>query len=365
MDFSVPTLQFTDFLVFGSCGAIFLCAWWLQRQKTYFLLFGLSYAVCAFMAVWFVDFGAYSSVWSPLGWSLAGSTFWVGLRLFDGRRGTTGPMLALFVLPTATHILLSLAGFGPVAVNVGSTLTYALHEAGMALDVFAHTRTLPAPRSPLRRLIGLALLATAVAIVLPVLPLSEAGTQSTIVLIFIVDHVASIILTTSILALEAEKAHAVVARMARTDPLTGALNREGLSLAETGAAGGVILADLDHFKAVNDRFGHAGGDAVLREFARRAGAVLPGGGHLARLGGEEFAILLPDHDQPATEALAERLRHGVGRAPVPWKAAAIPVTVSLGVAMRRRGESLDAALERADAALYAAKAAGRDRVRVA
>ena len=362
MDLSVPTLQFTDFLVFGSCGAIFLCAWWLQRPKTYFVLFGLSYVVCAFMAVWFVDFGSYGSVWSPLGWSLAGSTFWVGLRLFDGRSATTGAMLALFALPTATHLLLTLAGCGPVAVNVGSTLTYALHETAMALDVCAHDRT---RRSPLRRLIGLALLATAVAICLPVLPLSEAGTHGTILLIFVVDHVASIILTTSILALEAEKAHAVVARMARTDPLTGALNREGLSVAEDGAAAGVILADLDHFKSVNDRFGHAGGDAVLREFARRAGAVLPASGHLARLGGEEFAILLPGHDPTATAALAERLRRGVGRAPVPWKAAAIPVTVSLGVAMRNRGESLHAALERADAALYAAKAAGRDRVRVA
>ncbi|KQT61131.1 diguanylate cyclase [Methylobacterium sp. Leaf456] len=362
MDLSVPTLQFTDSLVFGSCGAIFLCAWWLQRQKAYFLLFGLSYAVCAGMAVWFVDFGSYGSVWSPLGWSLAGSTFWVGLRQSDGRRATTGPMLALFGLPTTTHILLTLAGFGPEAVNTGSTLTYALHETAMALDVLAPARSC---RSPLRQLIGLALLATAVAIVLPVLPLGEAGTRSTIVLIFVVDHVASIILTTSILALEAEKAHAVVARMARTDPLTGALNREGLSLAEDGAAAGVILADLDHFKSVNDRFGHAGGDAVLREFARRAGAVLPASGHLARLGGEEFAILLPGHDPTATAALAERLRHGIGRAPVPWKAAAIPVTVSLGVAMRSRDESLHTALERADAALYAAKAAGRDRVRVA
>lgn len=362
-DLSVSTLQFTDFLVFASCGAIFLCNWLLNRAKTYHLLFAASFAVCAGMSVWFVDFGSYGSVWSPLGWSMAGALFWTGLRRFDGRTAVTRPMLAVFVLPTATHVLLTLADAGPVAVNAGSTIAYALHEACNAVYVL---RSGPSP-SPLRRLIGAALLAIALAICLPLLPWPEASAKLAIVGIFVVDQVTSIVLTTSVLALEAERAHAALKRMARTDALTGALNREGLAAAARNVAGpaGVIVADLDHFKAINDRFGHAGGDAVLREFARRSVALLPEGALLARLGGEEFGIVLPGRDPNATTYLAERLRRAVGGTPVPWREAAIPVTVSVGVARLADGEALHDAIDRADRALYAAKTAGRNRVRVA
>lgn len=362
MGFSIPTLQFSDCLVFGACAAIFLCNGLLDRRKTHHFLFAASYAVCAVMAVWFVDFGAYGSVWSPLGWSMAGALFWIGLRLFDGRPAVTRPMLALFVLPTATHLGLTLAGADAIAVNAGATLAYAVHESGNAYYVFRHAP----PRSPLHRLIGWALLAIAVAIALPLLPLGETVAPLAIVGIFVVDQVSSIVLTTSILALEAARAQAVVERMARTDALTGALNRQGLAQASaTVGTAGIIVADLDHFKSINDRFGHAGGDAVLQEFARRAEALLPPGGLLARLGGEEFGIVLPEGSPHATASLAERLRHAVGSLPVPWKDAAIPITVSVGVALRPPGEALHLALDRADRALYAAKSEGRNRVRVA
>lgn len=361
-ELSVPTLQFTDFLVFGACAAIFLCNWLLRRQKTYFLCFGASYAVCAAMAVWFVDFGYYGSIWSPFGWSLAGATFWIGLRLFDGRPAVTAPMLGLFLLPTATHLVLTLAGGSPAAVNAGSTIAYAIHEAAAAAYVF---RNSPA-RSPLRQVVAWALLAIALVICLPLLPLPEPSIRLSVIAIFIVDHITSILLTTAILALEAERAHAAVERMARTDALTGALNRQGLAVEAVGLTeAGIIVADLDHFKAINDRFGHAAGDAVLRDFAARAAALLPEGGHLARLGGEEFGIVLPGRDHHATTYLAERLRRAVGSLPVPWKASSIPITVSIGVAMLKAGEDLTESLERADKALYDAKSAGRNRVRVA
>ncbi len=107
------------------------------------------------------------------------------------------------------------------------------------------------------------------------------------------------------------------------------------------------------------------GDAVLRDFAARAAALLPEGGHLARLGGEEFGIVLPGRDHNATTYLAERLRRAVGGSPVSWKGSAVPITVSLGVAMLRAGEALSESLERADKALYDAKTDGRNRVRVA
>lgn len=361
MELSVPTLQFTDFLVFASCGAIFVCNWWLQPSRTAFLLFGASFLVCAAMAVWFVDFGYYGSVFSPLGWSLAGLTFWIGFRLFDGRSALTRPMVALAVLPTGAHVALSLAGFGPGAVNAGSTLAYALHEMAMARYVLSGA----APQTPTRRIAGFALIAIAVAICLPLLPLPEAAVRMSIVLIFVTDHVTSIVLTTCILALEAEKARAELARIARTDPLTGALNRHGLEALEGGAAGGVLVADLDHFKAINDRFGHAGGDEVLREFARRAEGLLPEGARLARLGGEEFVVLLPGATREAAAFLAERLRRAAAGAGAAWNGGGIPFTVSVGLAMRGEGEALASAIGRADGALYRAKADGRDRVRAA
>ena len=130
----------------------------------------------------------------------------------------------------------------------------------------------------------------------------------------------------------------------------------------TGAPVSMLMLDLDHFKSVNDRFGHAAGDvalasfaAVLRDFARDED--LP-----ARLGGEEFGLLLPGTDRDGGIRAAERLMATLRSAP--WLPAELPfrLSASVGVAELEAGESLDALLERADVALYQAKANGRDRV---
>lgn len=362
-DLSIPTLQFTDFVVFATCGAVFAACWLLRREKHHHLLFALSFFVCAGMSVWFVDFGYYGSVWSPLGWSLAGSLFWTGFRLFDSRTPVTKPMLALFVLPTLVHTILATIGSGPAAINAASTLAYALHEMAAAHYVLTNNPT----RSSIRRMAGLALAAIPVAICLPLLPLPSNHVAWTIVVIFIVDHVVSILLTTFILALEAERAFTAIERQARTDPLTQLLNRDGLSEAVRRQAGPacVVFADLDHFKSVNDRFGHAAGDEVLREFARRARAILPDGGHLARFGGEEFVLVYPAPDRQSALLLAERLRFAIASKPILWSGQSIRVTVSVGVALSNAQLSLACALEQADAALYQAKIAGRDRVQAA
>lgn len=362
MELSTQTLQFTDFIVFASCGVIFVCNWLLHRRRSYFLLFGVSFLVCAGMSIWFVDFGYYGSVWSPFGWSLAGVTFWIGLRLFDRRAPLTIPLVALAVLPTAVHFTLSLAGSSAETINAGSTVAYAFHEAAVAHYVLSSEKL-----NPTRRLIGYALLAIAIAICLPLVAATPEQVRLSIVAIFIVDHVTTIVLTMCILGLEAERAHAKLARTARTDPLTGLLNREGLAFEARGAVrdGGVIVADLDHFKSINDRFGHAGGDEVLREFARRVRSIVPAGAHLARLGGEEFGILLPGYDRNAAAFVAERLRREVGGAGAAWKDTTIPFTVSAGVAVLDDAQTLEAAIEQADGALYRAKVDGRNLVRVA
>jgi len=157
-------------------------------------------------------------------------------------------------------------------------------------------------------------------------------------------------------------------RLARTDPLTGLGNRrdldEGLAqaVAQAGARCGVILADVDHFKGINDRYGHATGDAVLVACADLLRGILPPGARLGRWGGEEFMVLCPEADGATVRALAEAMRRRVEETPFP---AVGDLTCSFGVAELRAGDSVDALLSRVDLALYEAKRNGRNRVEAA
>lgn len=155
------------------------------------------------------------------------------------------------------------------------------------------------------------------------------------------------------------------------DPLTGLYNRQHLQSRleaerERARAGGhrfcVALIDLDHFKHINDRHGHAMGDHVLITFARQAQAVLRETDTIGRWGGEEFLIMLPDTEPVDKAGIAlRRLREGLRRTPVSDEAPQMRVTFSAGVAEWAQGESIDQLLDRADKALYEAKRQGRDR----
>lgn len=125
----------------------------------------------------------------------------------------------------------------------------------------------------------------------------------------------------------------------------------------------VLLADLDHFKTVNDKYGHAAGDAVIKAFAKICSDILRSHDLAARVGGEEFAILLPETDLPGGLVLAERLRQALASVPMMLNGELVAVTVSIGVTMATPGDK-DAGtiLARADKALYQAKRAGRDQV---
>ena len=130
---------------------------------------------------------------------------------------------------------------------------------------------------------------------------------------------------------------------------------------------GLALVDIDHFKAVNDELGHDLGDAVLREVARRLADALRETDLVARWGGEEFVLLLPEVDAGADEGLGlavERVRERVAAFPVELGGERPPraVTVSIGLANLARGDQADDLLRRADQALYRAKRGGRNRV---
>jgi two-component system cell cycle response regulator len=160
--------------------------------------------------------------------------------------------------------------------------------------------------------------------------------------------------------------------MAMTDSLTGLHNRRfalyqlDRMLTRPGRGVAVMMLDLDHFKRVNDTHGHAVGDEVLRLVARRLRAQLRGGDLLARIGGEEFLVALPDSDGIVALDCAERLRNAIGHDAfrVPGAAPPLPVTLSVGIALASPGheETAQSLIDRADAALYGAKADGRDQV---
>jgi diguanylate cyclase (GGDEF)-like protein len=123
-----------------------------------------------------------------------------------------------------------------------------------------------------------------------------------------------------------------------------------------------VLADIDHFKRINDRYSHLVGDEVLRRVGALMREVVRDGDVAARYGGEEFALLLDRVDGRQAVEVCERLRTSIAAQPWGEIVGGLAVTISLGVAMRQAGDSGEALLGRADGCLYAAKAAGRDRV---
>ena len=175
------------------------------------------------------------------------------------------------------------------------------------------------------------------------------------------------------IALENAHLHHVVQRQATTDELTGLVNRRRFmaalraEIARQSRVEGpsLILADLDDFKVVNDRFGHPVGDDLLQAFAAAMRACLRDVDVAGRLGGEEFAVLLPDTPLDAALAVAERLRLLVETPQLVRHDVDISATASFGVAELLDGEGVDEVLRRADAALYRAKAAGKNTVSIA
>lgn len=171
---------------------------------------------------------------------------------------------------------------------------------------------------------------------------------------------------------ELSEANRRLEKLAVTDSLTGLLNRRALfshlrreidRARRSGQEMALIMFDIDHFKQVNDRHGHAAGDAVLRHVASAAAKIVRSTDVLARYGGEEFVVVAPETDRAHALRLAERMREGLRSSEVAVDNQALRVTASFGVAMLNADDKEpERVLNRADEALYAAKTKGRDRV---
>ncbi len=170
---------------------------------------------------------------------------------------------------------------------------------------------------------------------------------------------------------DAEKRAEHLNNLAMTDGMTGLWNRrQFMTLAKAelqrasrhGRAVSLIMLDIDNFKAVNDRYGHNIGDAVIVAVAETCQSQKRFSDIAARLGGEEFAMLLPESGLDDAGIVAERLREAIGRLTIPAGGGDVTVTISLGVTEAEENISVEELLRRADIALYQAKRSGRNRV---
>ena len=162
---------------------------------------------------------------------------------------------------------------------------------------------------------------------------------------------------------------------ANTDALTGISNRrhfmvqaeqEARRAQRFGRTMSIIMMDLDHFKSINDNYGHAAGDSVLETVVRASLESLRESDIMGRLGGEEFAVLLPETSLEDAEDVATRLLKDIAKKAAPTPKGAIKCTTSLGVAqMKKKDSNIDDLMGRADEALFKAKEKGRNRVEIA
>ena len=202
-----------------------------------------------------------------------------------------------------------------------------------------------------------------------VIPIGQGDMQT---IAFLGAMIFGFLLTMAFAVMMFREKQVELANLAEKDPLTGMNNRLSLdSIADKymqraerqGMPLSVVLFDLDHFKRVNDEFGHQVGDRVLSEVARRIGRIIRGEDVAFRFGGEEFLALLPGASLDQAERVAERLRSAIGEAPVDIGEHRLGLTASFGVVQYTPGrENWDDCIKRVDDALYRAKRGGRDRI---
>ncbi|SHI98281.1 GGDEF domain-containing protein [Wenxinia saemankumensis] len=286
-------------------------------------------------------------------------------NLFIGFAGAfLGPIGAAASLLVAAPVRLGLGG-GGAGLGVASMVIAAI------VGVMWNRSSLLAPRPTWWRFPAMGLTISVALVTVAFLPAEQRlAAFGLLVPVLVVFNVLGALLFGAMI--ERERALTREQRALReetlTDPLTGALNRRGLARHYQevapqlrGRGGAFLLMDLDHFKAVNDTHGHAIGDEVLRHAVQAVRGVLRAEDCIARLGGEEFAIVLPGVQSDQAFRIAERIRARVAEIVLP-ECPGLQVTTSLGLLpFRDRVPGLSDAIRLSDAALYAAKEGGRNR----
>ncbi len=376
MPLDVPTMMAMGSLV-SACAAIALfVAWWLNNKISALGLWALGDAAAAggilslILAV--VSRQPHLSILGGGLMVLAPGLMWKAAREFDGKPGSV------------VVALLGVAVFGLAnAIPFTRNITGSLFLAISAVYYLATTATLWIGRADkLAARLPIVVLVTAHAAVLSIgacstlIGVVSQNAVPSVMSLFGVVHFENNIFTigaaVSILSLVKERNEALSARAARTDGLTGIANRSAFFESAEGviercrhecAPVSVMMFDVDLFKTVNDTHGHAVGDDVLRNFGKVLAKALRSNDVFGRIGGEEFAVVLPGADIEAACVRAERIRASFAENCRFVADRQIDPTVSCGVSVSANAEqSLSVLLKQADIALYRAKAAGRNRV---
>ena len=303
---------------------------------------------------------------------LALGMIWTGARLFYGRSILAIPLFAgaVFWLLLAQWPIFAAGSGGRLLL---SSVGIAVYTFLTATEIWHDRRARPDPRW---RAVVVPLLHASVflspvllAVMAPhaAMPASLGGWFTVLTLATLLYAVGTAFL---ILTLVQDRTIRLHKDAANTDPLTGLFNRRAFldyaqrligSCAPRGQPVTLLMFDLDHFKSINDRFGHAVGDDALRLFARTASACMRTNDAIGRLGGEEFAAVVPGTDDVAA-GIAERIRTAFEAAGVVISGHRMHATVSIGAAWTSENVSADRVLAEADNALYRAKESGRNRL---
>ncbi len=368
----VPTLSFVAVCIAGMLGLFLIFAWLQQRNVRALAWWGSAYLIGASsMVLWSAPsrlFALPPELPAALIFVACGM-IWNGVRLFHGRRllpiATFAGAIAWLIFsqfPALSEDSNARIALG--AVVVAAYTFFIAFELGRERRKSFYSRTAAIVVPCLHAAIFLMPLAMRA-----FLPEVLATAWLTV---FALETIIYAVGTAFIVLLMVKDHHVhVYRRAASTDHLTGLLNRRAfmesaLSLCAHQAARAkpvtLLMFDLDHFKSINDRFGHAVGDDVLRVFATVARSSMRASDIVARLGGEEFAAIVPEPMEIAAR-IAERLRAGFEAAGRTVGVHAIGATVSIGAAASYQPVTdIDALIARADAALYRAKHAGRNRI---
>jgi diguanylate cyclase (GGDEF)-like protein len=375
------SLDVTTLFIVATCVTallgIFLLFAWTQDRIRALAWWGAAYLIGGFsVALWIADIQVLRFIPASLPSALlfvSCGMIWNAARLFHSRNVLWLPMTAGAV----TWILAcTIPAFAPMSASriVLASLIISAYTFLTAAELWRERR-----KSLIRRWPALFVPALHGAVFLFPIPIASfmPQDQGLVTLatgwlaVFVLEMLLYAVGTAFIvLVLTKERTLRMHKTAALTDPLTGLFNRRGLIEAARELAGkdprrahavSVLAFDLDHFKSINDRFGHAVGDDVLKLFASVASTNMRATDFVARLGGEEFAAIIPGTLDEGI-IVAERVRVAFESAARTVSGCYLGATVSAGVAAHAAATNLDALLARADEALYAAKAGGRNRV---
>lgn len=380
-----PTLLIIAALLTALVTTVLYAVWSFNRNipglrlwMVSFLL-GSVFSVSLLVRDWFPDVVAV--VISQGSVSLAAYLCLMASRMYMGRR----PFSHWYAVLGIGALMVASVYFTVVQPHLGMRFVFVGLGAGICFLLTARTMADGGVRRvPARYLFALVaglhglflLLRPALFKLAPVAPggLPDAGLVTLVSQFVLLEAIVAVVLLGfGALMLANEFITSELRHLAEMDPLTNVFNRrafltlldKAISAAQrTGTAVPVLVMDLDHFKNINDTWGHRAGDDVLRHFVMLAHRCLRKEDVMGRLGGEEFAIFLPNASAAGALAVAERLRALVEAQPVATGPQSIPLTVSVGVTLCAHGDAAGAALQRADEAMYLAKERGRNRVEV-